>query len=248
MTGRPTAPRKKLVAAGLGLLVVAVGAFAAVRLLSMGDQRLFAGADVDRVVNAPLAAIPQLVVGEVGADLDYLVTGDRFEAVDIVLRTSPITHSVNIADEELRIALMTRLFAGLEAAKLRFYDAVDASGKALPVTAPGGSSFTILAATYADVPTAQDAYAAHVSSYETWEFGSGRESWSHGDESAAVAYGTTSRPHGRCYVLTSASGCDLRLRVFRVGNLVVTVLSEGQGPVTVDELLVAIDDAIAAAP
>ncbi len=201
----------------------------------------FDAADLVRAVDAP-AALDGLVVGEVPPDHAMIVEGSSFEALHLTLRTAEITHSGRVEDEQLRAMLTERLYTGLVSAKTRFYDAVGPGGAALPVTEPGGSSFMVIGATYVDSEAASEAFAAYVESYETWEF-EGTEPWQHGEESVAFSTTQMDRPHGRCYVLASVEGCLQSLRVWRTGNLVVTVVAEGESSIGADDVVASIDDA-----
>jgi hypothetical protein len=191
-----------------------------------------------------LTGSSELVLGEVSPSYEFITTGSAFEALHTVLDSSRITNIGSADDEQYREDLVSRMYAGLQAAETRFYDAVGPGGDPLPATEPGGSSFTVIAAAYADSGAATDAFGAFVDPYETWDFAEGMETWTHGDQSAAFAYSAMDRTHVRCHVLSSTQPCDQGLRVWRVDNLVVTVVAQGQGAVSMDELVDTLDAAI----
>ena len=252
MTTRTIArqPRRMLTvvaAAAVLFVAAALGTYLVLRPdIGIGDPPppapAFDAADLDRVVDAPAALAGQLVVGAVPPAHARFVEGSAFEAVHLVLATSTLARSGQADDEARRQALSERYFAGLQSAETRFYDAVGPSGAALPVTEPGGSSFMVTAIAYSDSDAASAAFGALVEAYESWGF-DGTEPWTHGEESVAFASTQMDRAHGRCYVLSSTEGCLQAMRTWRTGNMVVSVLSEGDGDVSVDDVVASLDAA-----
>jgi hypothetical protein len=233
-------------AAAVLLFAAALGTYLVLRPdIGIGDPPpapAFDAADVERVVDAPAALAGQLVVGEVPPAHARFVEGSAFEAVHLVLATSTLARSGQADDEALRQALSERYFTGLQSAETRFYDAVGPSGEALPVTEPDGSSFMVTAISYADSDAASAAFGALVEAYESWGF-DGTEPWEHGEESVAFTTTQMDRAHGRCYVLASTEGCLQAMRTWRSGNMVVSLLTEGDGEVSADEVVASLDAA-----
>lgn len=234
-------------AAAVLLLAAALGTYLVLRPdIGIGDPPppapAFDAADLDRVVDAPAGLTGQLVVGDAPPDYVRVVDGSAFEAVHLTLASSSITKSGQVDDEARREALTARFYTGLQAAETRFYDAIGPSGQPLPVTEPDGSSFMVTAITYTDNDAASAAFAAIVESYETWGF-DGTEPWDHGEQSVAFTTTQMDRPHGRCYVLASIDGCLQAMRTWRTGNMVVSVLTEGDGDVSADDVVATMDAA-----
>lgn len=237
-----------LAAAAVLLLAVALGGYALLgRGFGVGDPAPAPAVDHDAedaaaAADAPSVLADELVVAEPPTSWGFVIDGSHFEALHLVLRTAPITTSGDADDEARREALLARMYAGLEAAETRFYDGIGPSGDPAPVTEAGGSSFMVTTATYTDAQAASDAFAAFIESYETWGF-DGTEPWDHGEES--VAFGTTDMEiaHGRCFVLSSPEGCTQALRAWRTGNMVVSVLAEGEAGALTDRVVSAIDQA-----
>jgi hypothetical protein len=234
-------------AAAVLLLAAALGTYLVLRPdIGIGDPPpptpAFDAADLEDVVDAPAALAGQLVVGTVPPDHMRFVDGSASEAVHLVLATSTLARSGQADDEARRQALSERYFTGLQSAETRFYDATGPAGEPLPVTEPDGSSFMVTAITYTDNDAAGAAFGALVEAYESWGF-DGTEPWDHGDQSVAFTTTQMDRPHGRCYVLSSTEGCLQAMRTWRTGNMVVSVLAEGEGDVSVDDVVASVDAA-----
>lgn len=233
-----------LLAAVLVLLAAGIGAYLVLRPdVGIGDTpsaRTYTPADASAIAEA-LAGHAGLVTADVPASAEFMVSGSDAEALHLTMSTSPISHSGVPADEEARIGIMATLYAGLVAAETRFYDRLDGSGTATPVTTPGGASYAVIAATYTDAVAAAAAFAGFRDAYETWGFDA-TEPWAYGDESVAFAMSAMDRAHARCAHLGSTEPCATALRTWRDGNLVVTVIQQGSPDVGLDELVAAVEN------
>jgi hypothetical protein len=226
--GRSFAP---VLAAAALLLVVATGAFLFIRpdlgIGDLGGSRVYTRDEVEA-----LAAVPESIPGLVPAD----VSGSGpYGGLHL-----PAGHpSLPVETYERFQAL---LYEGVTAAPLRFYDVVGASGDAVPVTEPGGSTITLVVASYRDELAAATAFGHFIAAYETWEFAAASETWDHGEEGVVFPYSLPADAHGRCFQLgTADDACPQELRVWRQDNLIVTVLQEGNAGVKAEDVVAAID-------
>lgn len=227
-----------IVAAAALLLAAAIGAYLVMRPdVGVGgpqSSRIYTEADVQSLVDAPRTLSAELVPAEIPAGLQFVQSDNRNDALHLVLGyvTAPESESAPIS---------LQMKKGLESARTRFYDAVGPAGQAAPVTTADGSSFTVLAATYTDANAAANAFDGFVAAFEFWNFDAVPESWAHGDEGAIFASSLLTRTHGRCFMLSPNDPCPQEVRIWRSNNMIVTVLHEGQGDVTADELVALLD-------
>jgi len=227
-----------IVAAAALLLAAAIGAYLVMRPdVGVGgpqSTRIFTEADVQSLVDAPRALSAELVPAEIPAGFQFIQSDNRNDALHLVLGYVTVQESESAP-------ISVEMKTGLESARTRFYDAVGPSGEATPVTTPGGSSFTVLAATYTDEQAAANAFDGFVAAFGFWNFDAAAESWAHDDEGAIFASSLLSGTHGRCFMLSPNDPCPQEVRVWRSNNMIVTVLQEGQGDVTADELVAVLD-------
>lgn len=230
---RERAPMTTIVFAAAALLIAAaLGTFVVLRPdIGIGEpaaSRVFTEDDAAAIVGAPRALSGSL------SELDLPPDYSSIDPLHLVLGNSDVTSETR--------AIEATLAQGIESRQLVMYDRLTEDGEVVGVDQPGGASLTVMAATYVDEAAADAAFGAFVDGYDTWGFAGGREAWEHGDEAVMYPYSLPVRSHGRCFINNPFDPCPQELRVWREGNLIVSVLQEGDSGVKAVEVVALIDD------
>ena len=233
--GRSFAP---VLAAAALLLAVAVGGFLLVRPdIGIGDlrgSRVYTRDDIIAVVTAPDTLSGELTRADLPSGFEFFGSDSPYDALHLAVGHPAMPQA-------LRQDIVTTMYRDIDQAAITFYDSVGPDGRPVPIAEPGGTSMAVLAATYADEAAADAAFESFVSAYETWEYAAPMEAWDHGDEGAVFPYSLPLDAHGRCFMFGN-DPCPQELRVWRQENLIITVLQEGEGSVTAEEMVALIDD------